>query len=654
MNNKKIKLKDFLDFKSISQIKSSPNKQKFAFVVANSNEKDNQYDRVIYVSDGHTFKQMTSLKKESNFVWEDDNHLLFATKRFKTEEDTTDHTYIYRIALDGGEATCAYEINIPVNSFWVINENTLLLSSSIHTKHPNFYQYSKSKREKLNKEKKENNDFEEITQIPFWFNGTQFVDQLRDRLFLFDTKEKVLTPITAPNLDTGNVTVSPDKTRIYFTAQSYKTKRPLKDKLYVYNISTRETEVIISTNKYSVYSIIPQRDSLYLFMSDQKLLGLNQNPSLYKVDGINQFSVIQEDVNLGNSIGSDVRLGGNPTLLNEEDYFIFNTTSDGHSELVKFENNQLSTIFNQEGSVDGFTMINNQLIIMGLFNQQLHDFYDENLNKLSSFNTSLENKYISKPEKLVFESNESEISGWVMLPENYEEQTELKAILDIHGGPKTAYGEVYYHEMQVWANLGYVVMYCNPHGSSGKGDAFSDIRGKYGTIDYEDIMTFVDKVLEKYPKINPDKIGVTGGSYGGFMTNWIVGHTNRFACAVTQRSISNWTSFNGVSDIGYYFTEDQNNATIYSQSGQEKLWWHSPLRYAANFSTPTLVIHSTDDYRCPIDQGYQMYSALVDRQVEAKMLIVRNENHDLSRSGRPKARIKRLTEMTDWFEHYIK
>lgn len=196
-------------------------------------------------------------------------------------------------------------------------------------------------------------------------------------------------------------------------------------------------------------------------------------------------------------------------------------------------------------------------------------------------------------------------------------------------------------------------MYCNPHGSSGKGDAFSDIRGKYGTIDYEDIMTFVDVVLEKYPKINPEKVGVTGGSYGGFMTNWIIGHTDRFACAITQRSISNWLSFNGVSDIGYYFTEDQSAANLYSKVGQEKLWHHSPLKYAAQFSTPTLVIHSTDDYRCPIDQGYQLYGALVDRQVEAKMLVIKNENHDLSRSGRPKARIKRLQEMTRWFDKYL-
>ena len=105
--------------------------------------------------------------------------------------------------------------------------------------------------------------------------------------------------------------------------------------------------------------------------------------------------------------------------------------------------------------------------------------------------------------------------------------------------------------MQYWVGQGYIVFFCNPRGSDGRGDAFADIRGKYGTIDYEDIMAFTDKVLEKYPQIDPERIGVTGGSYGGFMTNWIITHTDRFKAAATQRSITNWISFYGTSDISY-------------------------------------------------------------------------------------------------------
>lgn len=645
----KIKLKDFLEFKAISQIEASPNNQKYAFVLSSINEKDNSADRVIYISENNQYKQMTSLKKESNYEWQDDNHLLFATKRFKKEEDQTDSTFIYRIALDGGEAQCAYEINIPVNQFKVLDENRLLLLSPFHSDHPNFYSYSKSKREKITKEKKESDYFTELNQIPYWFNGTQYIDSMKTRLFLYEIDSNKLTPLTTPSMDVEQLFMNKNKDKVYYTYSTYKTKAPLKNKLNQLDLNNLESTQIISTNRFSISTVFSLEDGLYMLASEGKRLGLNQNPALYKVNDPNETELLFDDLYYGNSIGTDVRLGGNSQVYLDYNSFIFNTTVDGHSELIEFKDGQLNTLFNQEGSVDGFTKVNNQLVLMGLFNQQVHDFYDQDLNRLSHFNTQLDDKNVIKPEKITFESNGSEISGWVLVPHHTDKP--LHAILDIHGGPRTAYGEVYYHEMQVWANMGYLVMYCNPHGSSGKGDQFSDIRGKYGTIDYEDIMTFVDKVVEKYPQI--DKIGVTGGSYGGFMTNWIIGHTNRFACAATQRSISNWTSFYGVSDIGYYFTEDQNNADIYSQKGQEKLWWHSPLKYAAQFSTPTLVVHSTDDYRCPIDQGYQLFTALLDRRVEAKMVILKGENHDLSRSGKPKARIKRLTEITNWFKKYL-
>ncbi len=179
-----------------------------------------------------------------------------------------------------------------------------------------------------------------------------------------------------------------------------------------------------------------------------------------------------------------------------------------------------------------------------------------------------------------------------------------------------------------------------------------DITGKYGTVDYEDIMSFCDEFLAAYPEADADNMFETGGSYGGFMTNWIIGHTDRFRACASQRSISNWFSFCGVSDIGYPFAVDQNRADPWDDN--EKMWFHSPLKYARNVKTPTLFIHSFEDYRCPIDQGYQMFSALVFNGVEAKMVCFRGENHELSRSGKPQHRIKRLKEITEWFENHRK
>ena len=136
------------------------------------------------------------------------------------------------------------------------------------------------------------------------------------------------------------------------------------------------------------------------------------------------------------------------------------------------------------------------------------------------------------------------------------------------------------------------------------------------------------------------------------MTNWIIGHTDRFCCAASQRSISNWLSFWGVSDIGPFFTPDQNAGDLYRSP--EKLWERSPLKYAAAVKTPTLFIHSDEDYRCPLEQGLQMYSALIDRGVETRLCLFHGENHELSRSGKPKHRLRRLKEITDWFEKHAK
>lgn len=247
------------------------------------------------------------------------------------------------------------------------------------------------------------------------------------------------------------------------------------------------------------------------------------------------------------------------------------------------------------------------------------------------------------------------IDGGIILPANFDSNkpAAYPLILDIHGGPKTVYGSVYYHEMQVWAAMGFVVCFANPHGSDGKGNAFSDIRGAFGTRDYDDLMDFVDAVLAKYPAIDAERLGVTGGSYGGFMTNWITSHTDRFKVAATQRSISNWLSFYGTSDIGYYFSTDQNNVRDFSPASMEKLWQHSPLKYVNNVNTPTLIIHSDEDYRCPLEQGLQWYTALKARNIPSKLAVFHGENHELSRSGKPQAREQRLNLLSHWFVKYL-
>lgn len=390
-----------------------------------------------------------------------------------------------------------------------------------------------------------------------------------------------------------------------------------------------------------------------MFAADCKKFGLNQNPDLYVLKENNLKKVADWGFCLGNTVGSDCAVVGGNTMLMHEDGLYFTTTVKDHVELFRYSGT-FERVFAMDGTIQSFAYRENELLLIGAEKAKLQEVYcvkDDMLQCLSAFNDL--QTFASVPQPITYKGYDGEeLLGYVMYPKDFEADKQYPAILDIHGGPKTVYGTIFYHEMQVWASEGYFVFYCNPHGSDGDSNEFADIRGKYGTIDYEDIMNFVDEVVKTIPQIDPKRIGVTGGSYGGFMTNWIIGHTNRFAAAASQRSISNWISFSQTSDIGPYFTQDQQDANM--DENVEKLWFHSPLRYAKNVETPTLFIHSDEDYRCPLSEGIQMLNALLDRDIEARMCVFHGENHDLSRTGKPKHRIRRLNEITNWMNAHLK
>ena len=400
-------------------------------------------------------------------------------------------------------------------------------------------------------------------------------------------------------------------------------------------------------------------DKIIFTGTKKKKHGINEDSLIYTMNldgsGLEMLNDDQFDLSFYNSVGTDSRFGGGSEAKVVDDNYYFVTTEFDNSYLRKINlDGQLEKVISDEGTVEMFDIKDQTLAYVAMRGLDLAEIYireDGKDTKISNFSQVLEDLSLAPVEKFTFESDSNQLDGYVLKPVDFDPAKKYPGVLEIHGGPKTAFGNIFHHEMQVLANLGYFVFYTNPRGSSGRSVEFSDIRGKYGTIDYDDLMTFTDKVLEKYDNIDENNLAVLGGSYGGFMTNWIIGHTDRFKVANTQRSISNWTSFYGVSDIGYYFAQDQNSSNPWNDF--DLLWESSPLKHLNKAKTPTLVIHSDEDYRCPLEQGMQVFNALKVNDVDTRMVIFKGENHELSRSGKPKSRIKRMEEIINWFDKYI-
>ena len=261
---------------------------------------------------------------------------------------------------------------------------------------------------------------------------------------------------------------------------------------------------------------------------------------------------------------------------------------------------------------------------------------------------------VARPEVVWFEGKGNHpVQGWVLVPPGGRRNRKHPGLLYIHGGPGAQYTNAFFHEFQVLAAQGYVVFYSNPRGGTGYSEKHLNcIVGKWGTYDYDDLMKFTDVVLRRYRFVDRRRLGVAGGSYGGFMTNWIIGHTQRFQCAITQRSISNWLSFLGASDFGPAWTREFGHVDPWTNPMHYLR--RSPLFYLKNMRTPTLIEHQEEDHRCPIDQGEQLWSALRKKGVPCEFLRYPAEPHGMSRTGRPDRRIDRLERTALWLDRWLK
>ena len=290
--------------------------------------------------------------------------------------------------------------------------------------------------------------------------------------------------------------------------------------------------------------------------------------------------------------------------------------------------------------------------------KHLDDLYISDLNgknerKLTNLNEALWKQIqFADVERFTYKSADDwDIDGFFVKPIGWQPDRKYPLVVSIHGGPAGQYGVDWYHEFQVYAAKGYAVLFTNPRGSTGYGQKFErGIVNEWGGKDYLDIMNGLDAALKKYPWVDQDRMGVTGGSYGGYMTNWIVGHTNRFKAAVTLRSVVNFISDDGTRDGAYGHSSDF-GGDIFQKF--DLYWDRSPLKYAASVKTPTLILHSDNDFRVPIEQGEQWFRALKHFGVTTEIVMFPRENHNLTRTGEPKHLVESLNWQLYWFDRFL-
>lgn len=652
-----VKIEDLTKYVFVSDPQISPEGKIIAFVLSKIDKKKDTYIQEIWITPvkGGAPRRYTHGLKDSYPRWSPDGKwLLFLSGR----GDEKEGQQIFLLPREGGEAIQLTKVKGGASDpTWSPNSKRI------------FFLASPEEKEKGKKKP----DVKVIDRILYKINGMGFVYNKRWHLFSVSIKGGKPKQLTQGNFDINSFACSPDNKWIAFISNLEEDcDRAVERNIYRIPVRGGKPKKIIET-KGPIEQIAFSPDGKWLtyfghdmhkkFATDQGVWIVpskgGKPKNLTKGSGISSWVYVNSDSRMATPSPPPIF---SPDI--KKIYFLGGRGGAAHILSVSL-NGKIEPVLGGKRTIEGFSFSNDFSHLAFSYMDATHPAElfvttKGNLSKekrLTRFNTRLLNRLdLTEPESFKFKSFDGiEIEGWIIWPPRDQRKDKIPAVLEIHGGPITAYGYAYEHEFHVLASKGYAVIFVNPRGSSGYGEDFAyKVVERWGDEDSKDLLLAVEHVLSKHKNIDGTRLGVTGGSYGGFMTNWLVGHTKRFKAAVTQRSVVNLFSFLGSSDFGYMFNYEFGGYPWESEEIEKKYREHSPIWYAKNIETPLLIIHSENDFRCPISQAEELYAALKILKKPVKFVRFPGENHDLSRSGKPTHRIERLRHIVGWFDEYLK
>jgi dipeptidyl aminopeptidase/acylaminoacyl peptidase len=507
-----------------------------------------------------------------------------------------------------------------------------------------------------------------INRVRYKADGEGFLEALHRHLFVVSVDDAEPRQITDGDFDDTDPAWSPDGHLIAFTSNRERDRdlSLLNDVWVVASGGGRPRRVTRHLGQVA-HPVFSPDGARVAYLGHERGWDYGVNTGLLEssVQGGAATSISGDfPDDLGNAANSDARdpfAPAPPRYARDGASILSLVSRSGRVEVVSFSRSGGDpdvVLGGPEREVAAFSVAGDGRVV-GLISDATHPYEvfaleDGHERRLTHENDALLEKLALAPAEpfQVTSSDGETVFGWVIKPFGFSERKKWPLVLEVHGGPETMYAATFMHEFQLLAARGYAVVFTNPRGSKGYGEAFNArIFADWGNQDAADCMAAVDHA-SSWRWVDAGRLGVTGGSYGGFMTAWLVGHTDLFKAAVSQRGCYNFASFYGTSDIGPWFGDYILGGPVYEREALYRE--RSPLTYAAQMRTPLLLIHSENDLRCPIEQAEQLFVQLRRLgKTEVEMVRFPEESHNLSRSGRPDRRVERLERIVGWFDTHL-